>query len=754
MNGAPSRMTRSFREILSANLLTYFNFVNLVLFILVCLTGEYRNALFMGTVVFNAFMGIKQELKAKKLLDQMSIMVETKTEILRNDEWISLPTSEIVKDDIFRIKAGNQIPADGIVMEGSIEVNESMLSGESDIVVKTENDKVYAGTIVTADHALIQATNVGKECTASKIMADAQRETRARSVLRSDLDKMIRMISFIIIPVGITLFLVQHFSIHLSRNEAILKTVAALVGMIPEGLVVLTSIALTLSVIREAKQNVLVQDLFSIESFARIDTVCLDKTGTLTTGNMKVVDVIPYDISLSQFSRILSSYLYQMQDINATSLALSDHFHEEEIFKKKDVLSFSSERKYAACLLEEAGAIYIGAYESLFPEKDKDPLIEEYAKKGQRVVVAAKSNIFMKQGLPEDLAMIGIIVLEDEIRTNAADIIQYFIEEGLSIRILSGDDPETVSSLARLCGIPYASDYVDMSKPHEDCDELIQKYSIFARVRPEEKKQLIMAMQKEGHHVLMCGDGVNDVSALKCADASAAMNAGSDAAKNTANVVLLDDDFALIPSIIEEGRRVINNISRASSMYFVKTIFSVLLSVYVILFQEAYPFLPIQLTFIGAIGVGIPTFVLQMEPCFEKIEGDFMKKAFEKALPSAIAISLTVIICLWMQDVLHYTDARMNAIFVFLTAYIYICTLLRIYFPFTKLRIGIIALMCISLICILFFFGHLISVSFHLKDFWILFIGMILEPLIIYILVKCLSKIESMVKQYGTRRKN
>lgn len=754
VNGTQKKITRSFHEIICANLFTYFNFINAVLFAFVCFTGRYRNGLFMGTVIFNAFVGIRQELKSKRLLDQMRIMAETKVHVLRDGKWESISTSEIVQDDILQLKAGMQIPVDGRMIEGNLEVNESMLSGESDIVEKHVHDKVYAGTIVTADHAVIQVAQVGMQCVASRINADAQKEARAKSVLHTDLEKMIQWISYIIIPTGAALFFVQYEWIHLSRNEAILKTVAAVVGMIPEGLVVLASIALAISTIRLSRRSVLVQDLFSIESLARIDMVCFDKTGTLTTGNMKVLEVIPCGITDQMLHNILSSYLYQMKDINATALALSDYFHEEEIFKKIEGYPFSSERKYAIAQLDTVGSIYLGAYESLFPSFQKDPRIEVLASKGKRVVIAARSDHFMKEGLPKDLEMIGIIALEDECRENADEIMQYFQKQNVSIKIISGDDAKTVSSLAKHMNIPNAFDVVDMSQEHEDYDSLVQKYSVFGRVKPEEKKYLIQALKEQGHHVLMCGDGVNDVSAMKNADVSITMNAGSDACKNASNIILLNDDFSSISFIIQEGRRVINNISRASSMYLIKTIFSILLSLYVILFHESYPFLPIQLTLISAIGVGIPTLVLQMEPCFERIHGDFLKQAFLKALPSSVAISFTVIVCLWMQDILGYTDSRMNGIFVFLTSYIYLFTLLRIYFPLTKLRVGIVTLMCLILFCLLGFFGHMISVSFEITDVWIFVGGMILEPLIIYVLVKCLTKIESMVRKNGITRKN
>ncbi len=747
INGKSKNESRTNKMIICSNIFTYFNFVNLILFVFVLLTGKLKNGLFIGTVIFNTSVGIYQQLKSKKLLDQLSILAESKVKAKRDHQWVEILPEDIVLDDLIQLHLGMQVPVDGIVLQGQVEIDESTLTGESKPIEKKENDIVYAGTMIVSGNIEIKATKVGQACTIRQIMLDASKEIYVSSTLRNDLDKVIRSISYLIIPVGILLFLTQHFFLDLSWNNALLKTVAAIVGMIPEGLIVLTSIALAASSIRLSKKSVLVQDLFSIESLARVDMVCFDKTGTLTTGNMKVQQVQYFNgMNENTFLPLIRSYLYDEVDPNPTSRALIHYFSKENIYSIQDYLNFSSSRKYAAKSFGEQGTLYVGAYTFLFSNVESNVIhqINAYTNEGKRVLAVGYSEMALQKDIPpSDLKLIALVVMQDELRENAKEIIDYFVEQDVQVCIISGDDARTVSSLAKQIGIGYASDYVDYASCDEPIEELVKKYRIFGRVTPEGKKKLVQAFQKEGHHILMTGDGVNDVPSMKIADVSVSIGVANDAAKNNANMILLDNNFSQIPSIVNEGRRVINNISRASSMYFVKTTFSILLAIYVILGRQSYPFIPIQLTLISAIGVGIPTLFLQMEPSFERIKDKFLLHSYLNSLPSSICVFLTAFVCVTLKQHYGLSDTRFSGIFVLLTGMIYLITLFKVYHPLTKHRFLVIGCMAVLLCFALFCFQDVFSVSFCWNDVWMLLISILLEGILIYFLTKIINRLSN-----------
>lgn len=744
-NGRSKNTSRTNKTIICSNIFTYFNFVNIILFVFVLLTGKLKNGLFIGTVIFNTSVGIYQQIKSKKLLDQLSILAETKVRVKRNEQWVEILPEDIVVDDLISLHVGMQVPVDGIVLRGQVEIDESTLTGESKPIEKKSNDVLYAGGMIVSGNIEIKVTKVGEACAIRQIVSDASKESYVSSSLRNDLDKIIRSISYIIIPVGILLFLTQYYFIHLSWDSALLKTIAAIVGMIPEGLIVLTSIALAVSSIRLSKKSVLVQDLFSIESLARVDMVCFDKTGTLTTGNMQVDQVVYFNgMNEIAFLPLMQSYLNDEINPNATSRALIHYFSKGNQYSIQETLSFSSSRKYAAKTLNDYGTIYVGAYSFLFSEYDESVLnqINTYTKEGKRVLaVCSSKRSIQKDVLPNDLKLIALIVIQDELRSNAKELISYFKKQDVKICILSGDDARTVSSLAKQIGIEYAEDYVDYSLCDEPIDTMVKKYRIFGRVTPEGKKKLIQAFQKEGHHILMNGDGVNDVPSMKIANVSVSIGAANDAAKNNANIILLNNDFSEIASIVDEGRRVINNISRASSMYFVKTTFSILLAIYVILGRQSYPFLPVQLTLISAIGVGIPTFFLQMEPSFERIHDKFILHSYLNSLPSSICVFITAFVCVTLKQNFGFDDTRFSGLFVLLTGIVYIITLFKVYHPLTKNRFFVIGCMTILLLFSLFCFQNVFSVSFHWNDVWIFILCILLEGIGINLLTKIINKL-------------
>lgn len=734
---------RNEKQIIRDNLFTYFNFLNLALFLLVVLTGKIRNGLFIGTVVFNTCVGIFQEIRSYRQLKKMKILVASRVEVMRDSVWVAETADMLVRDDLIRVHTGMQVPADCVIEDGWIEVDESMLTGEADRIIRKEGEQIYCGTAVTSSSCLARIIKVGKQCTTARIIEDAGRLSRARSVLQESLDKMIRIISYVIIPFLILLFAVHVYRLDMSWQDGILKTTAAVIGMIPEGLVMLTSVALAVSAMRLSKRRVLVQDLFSIESLARVDTICLDKTGTLTAGSMSVRKVVQLDPNFP-VNDWMSSYLHGSMDPNATQKALINFFGDKNVFSKTDELPFSSQRKYAAASFDR-GSLYVGAYQFLFSGGSTliDPVLKKHMYTGNRAIVAAYSSecTLKKDTLPDDLMPVAVFLISDDLRSNVQSIMQYLYQQDVDVRIISGDDPTTVSALAQKAGVLHADACVDLSTTDLDYDELTEKYTVFGRVLPDQKKKLVQALQKKGHTVAMTGDGVNDVPALKCADVSIAMASGTDAARDSSNVVLLDDDFGVIPDIVNEGRRVINNISRASSMYLVKTCFSVFLSLFVIIVGQPYPFVPIHLTLISALGVGIPTFLLQMEPSFEKVRDHFFLESLWKALPSSVTVFICAMITIAVRNRYDLDDEMFNGIFVLITSAVYLVTLWRVYQPATPFRLIVIGVMGIGYIMACTFGKQVLYLAYSSHTVTGVCLGIAGIPIILYIADRICARI-------------
>ena len=734
---------RNEKQIIRDNLFTYFNFLNLALFLLVVLTGKIRNGLFIGTVVFNTCVGIFQEIRSYRQLKKMKILVASRVEVMRDGVWVAETADMLVRDDLIRVHTGMQVPADCVIEDGWIEVDESMLTGEADRIIRKEGEQIYCGTTVTSSSCLARIIKVGKQCTTARIIEDAGRLSRARSVLQESLDKMIRIISYVIIPFLILLFAVHVYRLDMSWQDGILKTTAAVIGMIPEGLVMLTSVALAVSAMRLSKRRVLVQDLFSIESLARVDTICLDKTGTLTAGSMSVRKVIQLDPDFP-VNDWMSSYLHGSMDPNATQKALINFFGDKNVFSKTDELPFSSQRKYAAASFDR-GSLYVGAYQFLFSGGSTliDPVLKKHMYTGDRAIVAAYSSecTLKKDTLPDDLMPVAVFLISDDLRSNVQSIMQYLYQQDVDVRIISGDDPTTVSALAQKAGVLHADACVDLSTTDLDYDELTEKYTVFGRVLPDQKKKLVQALQKKGHTVAMTGDGVNDVPALKCADVSIAMASGTDAARDSSNVVLLDDDFDVIPDIVNEGRRVINNISRASSMYLVKTCFSVFLSLFVIIVGQPYPFLPIHLTLISALGVGIPTFLLQMEPSFERVRDHFFLESLWKALPSSVTVFICAMVTIAVRNRYGLGDEMFNGIFVLITSAVYLVTLWRVYQPATPFRLIVIGVMGIGYIMACTFGKQVLYLAYSSHTVTGACLGIAGIPIILYIADRICARI-------------
>lgn len=739
--------TRSYKQIVRENVLTFFNFLNLALMIMVLLVGSYKNSMFMGIIVINTVIGIVQEVRAKKTLDKLAILTESKAVVLREGKKWSISTEKLVLDDILYLKTGDQIPADSKVLEGSIEVNESLLTGESDNLQKNEGDELFSGSFVTSGEAWCQIIHVGKDNYAAQITSEAKEFKRHNSELRNSLNAILKTISVIIVPMGLLLFYKQYYIAGNGIRDAVVNMVAAVLGMIPEGLVLLTSVALTLGTLALTRKNTLVQELYCIETLARVDTLCLDKTGTITAGTMCVEQVEPYvkgmtfqkslpetaqpqipqsdadqpasvqscvenpdvsqsettllatvqpeqaqpEMTIGEIERVMANMMSVLKDKNATADALHKRFSRRTDMPVDHCIPFSSDRKYSGVAFKDEGTYLMGAAQFLFPDGNEDLLRQcaQYGKEGLRVLVLAHSpNKNQENELPEGLRPVALFMITDIIREDAPETLEFFKNQGVNLKVISGDDPVTVSAIAKKAGLENADQYIDATTitTPEEMEHAVADCSVFGRVTPQQKKEMVLALQKQGHTVAMTGDGVNDVLALKEADCSVVMAEGSDAAKNIANVVLMDSNFSAMPDIVNQGRRVINNIRTAASMFLIKTIFSALLCLITIFWGESYPFEPIQMSLISACAVGIPTFLLAQENNFNKIESGFLRYVFMNAFPAAVTITGCVFtIMLVCQNVYHSNEMLSTACFL-VTGWNYMAALKTVYAPLSKYR--------------------------------------------------------------------
>lgn len=746
VNADENPNTRTYKQIVRENTLTFFNFLNLVLLILVLMVGSYKNAFFVGIIIINTLIGIAQEIRAKKTIDKLAILTAKKSIVIREGKKWTVPTEDLVLDDLVCLKTGDQVPADAKVLEGSVEVNESLLTGESDNLPKNVGDELFSGSFVTSGEACCQIIHVGKDNYAAQITSEVKEFKRHNSELKNSLNAILKVISIIIVPLGALLFYKQYYIVENTFKASVVSMVAGVLGMIPEGLVLLTSVALTLGALVLANKKTLVQELYCIETLARVDTLCLDKTGTITEGTMCVGRVEPWSESLlrnltedkeepdeggmlqdqeiqpenaetqnpdtgsqteadqaeitdetavlqdiHEIEDMMGNLMYVLKDQNATIDALRKRFPTKTSMTPEHIIPFSSDRKYSGAVFEDRGTYLMGAAQFLFPEGREEILevCQKYAQEGLRVLTLAHSSQ-MAEGteLPADLEPVALLLLTDVIREEAPDTLKFFDSQEVDLKVISGDDPVTVSAIAKRAGLKNAESYVDATtlETEEDLEEAVSKYSVFGRVTPQQKKEMVQALQKQGHTVAMTGDGVNDVLALKEADCSIAMAQGSDAAKNIANVVLLDSNFASMPHIVNQGRRVVNNIRTAASMFLIKTMFSVMLSLLTIFFGNTYPFEPIQMSLISACAVGIPTFLLAQENNYDKIDHTFLRHVFLNAFPAAITISSCVFAIMLVCQNVYHSNAMLSTACVLVTGWNYMAALKTVYAPLNTYR--------------------------------------------------------------------
>lgn len=712
VNTASTVKTKSVGRIFSDNICTLFNLINVLLFAALLLVGSYKNLLFIGVVLLNTVIGIVQEIRSKKSVDTLTILTESKLDVLRDGQVVQLSRDELVLNDVLVLSRGNQVPADCVVVQGSCKANESLLTGESDLIVKQEGDELLSGSFIAAGTCHCRVNRVGADSYAAKINNEAKYIKKNDSQILHSFKLIINICTAVIFPLGILLFVSHYFVHHQSIQQTVVSTVGALVGMIPGGMILLTSTVLAVSVIRLSQKKVLVNEMYCIETLARVDVICLDKTGTLTADAMNVHKVINLNTNDDKIQTALASIVAASDEINATLQAVSDYVGDAAPVPCQRFIPFSSETKWSGGTFANGKTYIMGAAEFVFSDKEKYREIYENINRINetvRILVLGSSDLPVAENvLPEDLHPMALILIKDTLRDNVCETVRYFTEQGVTLKVISGDSVKTVKSIALDTGIEGAENAVDMTTvtTDEELDEVAERCNVFGRVTPAQKKKLVLALKAHGHKVAMTGDGVNDVLALKEADCSVAMASGSEAARNVSQLVLVNNDFAAMPHVVAEGRRTINNIERSSSLYLVKTIYSVLLALFFTFSHLTYPFQPIQLSLIGALTIGFPSFVLALQPNRNIVRGSFIFNIVARAAPAAVCVVLNVIVTAALSGVFQISQEELSAIAVYITAFICLMLIVRLSVPFNALRGAMLAVSVTGLLIAFVFFSR------------------------------------------------
>ena len=684
----------SIKDIVYKNIFTLFNFLNLGIAFCIFIVGSYKNLLFLGIVFCNTIISIIQEIHAKRTIDRLNIISLKKATVIRDGKTKNISIYDLVIDDIVEYKIGNQIVTDSMIIDGIVEVDESFITGESNHIVKQKGDMLTSGSFIVSGKCISKVFHVGLDNYTAKITHDAKYIKKIKSVIVNTLKKIIKIVSFVIIPLGIVLFIRQY--LETSFNEAIVSTSAAIISMIPEGLVLLTSTVFFISAMRLAKDKVLVQDLYCSEDLSRVDTICFDKTGTITTGNIKLVDVEVIDKNYD-INSILSAFTTSFKGDNKTIDAIFEKYND---YKEVDYkVPFSSLRKYSGIHIKNNGTFIMGAKEVLCND-NYNKIFEKYKDYRVLALMYSKEN-FKDFNLPLNMNLIAVIVLEDEIRLNSNEVLNYIKNEGIDIKIITGDSISSTKSILK----NFDLDLKMISLEKDVSEEEILNNNVFCRVSPYQKLEIIKTLKKYGKNVAFMGDGVNDVLALKESDCSISIKSGADAARNVSKLILMDDDFSSIPKIIKEGRRVVNNLERSASLFLTKTTYATLLAIIFLFIPMRYPFVPIQLSLISALTIGIPAFILSLEKNKDKIKGVFFINVIARSIPSAFTIVFDVIIVSFLSYLFKFSFEYRSTITVLMVAFTSFILLFRVCYPFSKLRLLLFSTM-ISIFTICFTIFH------------------------------------------------
>lgn len=709
-NIMPPSNTKSEGQIIKENVLTFFNLIFLVLALCLCLVGSFKNLMFLLVAAANTVVGSFQEIRAKRAVDKLTLVAAGTAKAIRSGQRISVRTDQLVRDDIVEFAAGDQICADAVVRDGQLQVNESLLTGEADAILKNPGDTLKSGSFVISGRARVQLTHVGSESYAAKLAAEARRNVRStKSEMMLSLTKLITVVGIALIPLGIILFLRHFLSVFqgLPLRDSVESTVSALIGMIPEGLYLLTSVAIAASCLKLSRKRVLVQDMNCIETLAHVDVLCVDKTGTITEPTMEVTDVYPLNserFSYDDIEKILAAFYHGEEPDNETARAMGQQFAGETTWRAVKRMAFSSSTKWSGADFGENGRYVVGAPEFIMGDR-YDSIrgeAEPWSERGCRVLLLAAYDTAFDDGPLQSahVAPIALVFLSNLLRPDAQETFRYFASQGVSVRVISGDNPITVAQIAARAGIENADRYVDATtlSTEQDFEEAVKYYTVFGRVTPEQKRYLVRAFQKQGHTVAMTGDGVNDVLALKDANCGIAMASGSQAASQVAQIVLLNSQFSAMPAIVAEGRRVINNIQRAASLFLVKNIFSFALTLLLLFIDMPYPLLPIQLSLISTFTIGIPSFFLALEPNYARVEGKFMRNVIRRAMPGGLTNLTIVLLAGFFTSTFGLSNEQLNTICVWVMSAVGLVTLYHVSVPFTRLRLAVLAAMTAAML--------------------------------------------------------
>lgn len=692
-NKSKGMATKSTAEIIRDNVCTVFNLLNVIIAVALALVHAWSNLFFIFIIIVNTLIGIYQEIKAKKLVEKLSLLSMPVAHVLRDGRELEVHPDSVEKGDVLLLESGNVICADSRVLSGSAEINESVLTGESRPVLKRAGDDLLSGSSVISGKCRAEVIHTGEENYAAKLVSEVKKYKSANSELMSSMKKVTRITSFFIVPLGIIAFLEALLVRNMTIADAVISSSAGLLGMLPKGLVLLMSVGLAIGVIRLSKKNVLVQELYSLENLAHCDVLCLDKTGTLTVGHMEVEQVIPLGCDKARAQQLLASYVSASEDNNATFCALKEYCAHAAPQRAFAGVPFSSARKWSSVTLENGEYLVLGAYERLGLKGDMPLQFREQMQQGKRVLFAGITR--QKPQADGELCAVepaaaGIIA--DPLRKNAKDTIAYFERQGVEVKVISGDDPVTASAVAARAGIKNAQRCIDLSNAApEDVKNAADKYTVLGRVSPEQKKLLVTALQEKGHSVGMTGDGVNDLLAMKQADCSVAIGQGSDAARQTAQLVLLDSDFAVLKDVISEGRRVVNNITKSAGVFFIKTLYSVFITLWCVIFNLPFPFIPIQITLIDLVIEGFPSFFMSLERNDKPVRSKFLPSAIGAALPNAVAVTVCCIVLTMAGTALGIEQSQTGLVTYLTLGAISVMGVVKASLPFNWLRGGLCA---------------------------------------------------------------
>lgn len=693
VNGNPNPKTKSVKQIVFQNIFTFFNLINVALAIMVFAVGSPKNAMFALVIVFNTGIGIFQEIRAKRIIDRLTLVSAPKATVIRNGTETEISTEEIVSDELVIFRTGTQAAADCQVVSGECEVNESLITGEADPVYKKEGDKILSGSFVVSGEVRAVVTALGADSFASKITSGAKYLKKPKSKMMDAINLILKIIGVCIIPIMGILLYNSIYVTGQSFDRAVTSTVAAIIGMIPEGLVLLSSVVLAVSTIRLAQKKTLVQDMYCIETLARVDVLCLDKTGTITEGTMAVEEIKL--LTDKPIDEAITALMNALNDGNPTYNAMKAHWNGESSWKAEKVLPFSSARKWSGAQFHEKGSFITGAAEFILGDKFSEirDKVEGFSKGGRRIILLAHSPLpFRDKDLPENITPLALIAISDKIREEAPATLEFFREQGVDIKIISGDNPLTVSTVAAKAGVLNADRYVD-ANTIENIADVIDDYTVFGRVTPDKKLEIVKALRAKGHTVGMTGDGVNDVLALKEADCSVAMQSGSEAARNVSNLVLLDSNFASMPLVVAEGRRAINNLQRSATLFLSKTVYSFVLALVFVFIQLPFLFEPIQMTLVNALCIGAPSFLLALQPNRDIIRGSFIGNVMQRAVPNGITVVLAMIAVLVCSGIFGFSTQQMSTLATVVLAAISFMVTVRCCHPVKSWKVAMLAVL-------------------------------------------------------------